>query len=78
MIKQLIEYVVKYLVEAPESVNVQVFHDGNKCQIEVRVAHDDFKRVIGKDGVIVKAVRSLVYAVQGNNNQEVSLNVLQE
>lgn len=77
MIKQLIEHVVKYLVEFPEKTQVQVFRDGGTCQIEVRVASDDFKRVIGKDGSIVKAIRSLVYAAQGSD-QTVSLNVVQE
>lgn len=77
MIKQLIEHVLKYLVEFPDKTHVQVFRDGDTWQIEVRVAASDFKRVIGKDGSIVKALRSLVYAVQGQE-QTVSLNVVQE
>jgi len=63
MIKQLVEHAIKELVDAPEKALVEVFHDGPKAIIEVRVAPDDFKRVIGKDGRIVKSLRSMINAL---------------
>jgi predicted RNA-binding protein YlqC (UPF0109 family) len=69
MIKELVGFVIKELVEAPEKVNVQVFRDAAKAMIEIQVAADDFKRVIGKDGRIIKAVRALVDAVESGPHE---------
>ncbi len=64
MIKQLVEYAIKQLVEEPDQVNIQVFHDGPKSIMEIRVAPGDFKRVIGKDGRIIKSLRAMVDVVK--------------
>ena len=77
MIKNLIEYIVKQLVEQPERVDIQVFRDGLKNSIEVRVAPDDFKRVIGKEGRIVKSIRSLVEALEPGT-KEMIVDIVQE
>ncbi len=77
MIKHLVEFIVKQLVEHPERVDVQVFRDGPKNTIEVRVALDDFKRVIGKEGRIIKAIRSLVEAVEPGD-KEMVVDIVQE
>lgn len=63
MVKQLVEHVIKELVDEPNKVKIEVFHDGPKSIVEVRVAPDDFKRVIGKDGRIVKSLRSMINAL---------------
>jgi uncharacterized protein len=76
MIKNLIEYILKNLVEQPEKVNVQVFR-GPKNSLEVRVAPDDFKRVIGKEGRIIKAIRSLVQALEPGD-KEMIVDIVQE
>ena len=67
MIKQLVEHAIKELVDKPEKVSVEVFHDGPKTIIEVRVAADDFKRVIGKDGRIIKSLRTMVGALESGD-----------
>jgi uncharacterized protein len=77
MIKQLVEHIVKYIVVSPESVHVEVFHDGPSCSIEIKVAPDDLKRVIGKAGATVKSIRSLVQAVQ-DQSQDITVNVKHE
>ena len=64
MIKQLVEYTIKQLVEEPDQVNIQVFHDELKSIMEIRVAPGDFKRVIGKDGRIIKSLRAMVDVVK--------------
>jgi uncharacterized protein len=69
MIKPLVEFAIKQLVEVPEQVNIQVFRDAEKSIIEIRVAPDDFKRVIGKDGRIIKALRAMVTAVEPGDNE---------
>lgn len=77
MIKNLIEYIVKQLVEQPERVNVQVFRDGPKSTIEVRVAANDFKRVVGKEGRVVKSIRSLIEALEPGD-KEMIVDIVQE
>lgn len=71
MIKQLVEYIIKSLVEMPESVIVSVFHDNAKSIIDIRVASDDFKRVIGKDGAVIKAVRSVIQVFETEGKETV-------
>ena len=77
MIKQLVEYTIKQLVEEPSQVNIQVFHDGPKSVIEIRVAPDDFKRVIGKDGRIIKSLRAMVDVVKPPD-QELRVEIIKE
>lgn len=76
MIKPLVEHVVKELVESPDTVHVSVVHDGDKIAVEVVVASDDFKRVIGKEGCIVKSLRSLLMAAQ--NNKDIRLEIVKQ
>ena len=77
MVKNLIGHIIKQLVEQPERVDVQVFRDGPKDIIEIRVAPDDFKRVIGKEGRVVKSIRSLVEALQPDD-KEMLVDIVQE
>ncbi|MEX0940036.1 MAG: KH domain-containing protein [Candidatus Babeliales bacterium] len=77
MIKQLVEHAIKELVEMPKLVQVNVFHDGPKSNIEIKVAPDDFKRVIGKDGRIIKAIRAMVCAVEPGE-KDILVDIAQE
>jgi uncharacterized protein len=77
MIKQLVEFAVKQLVAEPEHVNIQVFHDGPKGIIEIRVAPEDIKRVIGKEGHIIKSIRAMV-DVLAPANKELKVDIIKE
>lgn len=77
MIKQLVEHIVKHLVDQPDKVSVQVFHDEAKSSVEVKVSAEDFKRVIGKEGVIVKSIRSMLYAISPDQ-KNISVDITQE
>ena len=77
MIKQLVEHIVKHIVVSPDQVKVQVFRDGQSCTIEINVSQDDLKRVIGKAGATVKAIRSLIQVVQ-DQSQDITVNVKHE
>lgn len=76
-IKQLVEHVVHHLVEFPDQVKVEVFRDGSSCQIEIHVQEDDFKRVVGREGAVIKALKSLLLALQSESN-ELTLNVIKK
>jgi uncharacterized protein len=77
MLKQLVEYVVKSLVDQPEAVVVtEVAHEA-KITLEVRVAPQDLKRVIGKDGRVIRAIRTMVNCVGPSSPKEVILDILE-
>jgi uncharacterized protein len=59
--KNAIEKVVKALVGSPDLVEVYEQADGKNVKLRVRVAPDDYGRVIGREGRTIKAIRSLLY-----------------
>ena len=60
--KELVEVIAKSLVEHPESVVVEEKQDEDQTVYELHVATDDMGRVIGKQGRIAKAMRTVVKA----------------
>lgn len=60
MIKNFVTYIVKQLVEKTESVTVVVEETEQKVSVLVTVASDDLKRVIGREGRVVRAIQALV------------------
>ena len=60
--KELVEYIVKALVDAPESVVVSEKFENEETVYYVQVADADLGRVIGKQGRIANAIRTLVKA----------------
>lgn len=60
--KNLIESIVKPLVESPENVEVEVVEDDDRITYKLIVHQDDIGKVIGKQGRVAKAIRTVVYA----------------
>ncbi|HRQ32552.1 MAG TPA: KH domain-containing protein, partial [Anaerolineales bacterium] len=58
--KELIEYVVKSLVDHPDEVQVTQSGNGSRVRIELSVSKDDMGRVIGKGGRVANAIRAVV------------------
>ncbi len=58
--KQLLETIVKPLVDEPEQVVVTETETDDTLLLELRVAHGDMGKVIGKQGRIAKAIRTLM------------------
>jgi uncharacterized protein len=73
MLKPLVEYVVKQLVDKPEMIIVTEKKDGEKPILEIRVANQDLKRVIGKEGRVVRAIRTMVNCFMPEENIEINL-----
>lgn len=60
--KDAVEKIVKALVGDPDSVEITEHSDGGKTvKFGVRVAPDDYGRLIGREGRTIKALRSLLY-----------------
>lgn len=71
MLKQLVDHVVKQLVDKPEFVAVEVFHEGPQVIVQIKIPVDDFKRVIGKEGRVIKAIRTMVCALNPSDKHVV-------
>jgi predicted RNA-binding protein YlqC (UPF0109 family) len=60
--KEAVEKIVKSLVGDPDAVEITEHSDGGKViKFGVRVAPDDFGRLIGREGRTIKAIRSILY-----------------
>ena len=60
--KELVEVIAKALVDNPDEVTVTETEKGNDLLLELKVAPSDMGKVIGKQGRIAKAIRSVVKA----------------
>ena len=60
--KELVEVIAKSLVDYPDEVNVTETENEKAIVLELRVAQSDMGKVIGKQGRIAKAIRSVVKA----------------
>ena len=58
--KDLVEYVAKSLVDDPAAVKVEVVRDAEGTVLELHVAEDDMGKVIGRNGSVAKALRTLL------------------
>ena len=75
--KELVEVIAKALVDDPESVTVNERTEKKKTTIlEVRVADSDMGKVIGKQGRIAKAIRSVVKAAAAKEDKKVIVDIL--
>lgn len=75
-LKGLVEYIAKHLVADPQQVSVKVIENPHSITLELRVAPDDTGRVIGKNGRIANAMRTLVRVAAARANKRVNLEIV--
>ena len=75
--KEVLELIAKALVEHPEEVSVTEIKGENSITLELRVADGDMGKVIGKQGKIAKAIRTVVKAAASIENMHVSVDIVQ-
>ena len=73
--KQLIETIVKPLVDFPEDVHVEVLEDENRVTYQLSVNKTDMGKVIGKQGRVAKAIRTVVYAAGSSQQKKIFLEI---
>ena len=73
--KELVEVIAKALVDNPDEVVVTVKSEGKNVTVELHVAASDMGKVIGKQGRIAKAIRSVVKAASLNDNKRVDVDI---
>ncbi len=74
--KELVEIIAKALVEHPDEVVVTQKEEGRHIPLELHVAASDMGKVIGKQGRIAKAIRSVVKAASSRENQKVDVEIV--
>ena len=74
--KELVEVVAKALVDHPEEVTVTEKTEGRTTIIELHVAASDMGKVIGKQGRIAKAIRTVVKAASSKDNARVDVEIV--
>jgi predicted RNA-binding protein YlqC (UPF0109 family) len=75
--RELVEIIVKALVDNPEEVNITEKQEENATLIEIRVADGDMGKVIGKQGRIAKAIRAVVKAASSKEEKKVIVDIVQ-
>ena len=75
---KLVEAIAKSLVDNPEAVNVTETEGSQGTVIELRVAPDDMGKVIGKQGRIANALRTVVKAAAVRENKKVTVEIIKE
>ncbi len=74
--KELVEVIAKALVDNPDEVVVTEKEEGRNVVIELHVAQSDMGKVIGKQGRIAKAIRSVVKAASSKDNKKVDVEIV--
>ena len=75
--KEIIEIIARSLVDHPEQIVVDEKQDGDTETSELRVAADDMGKVIGKQGRIAKALRTVVKAAATRENKKVNVEIVE-
>ena len=75
--KELVEVIAKSLVDYPEEVVVTETENDKTIVVELHVASSDMGKVIGKQGRIAKAIRSVVKAASLNENKKVDVEIVE-
>jgi predicted RNA-binding protein YlqC (UPF0109 family) len=74
--RELVEFLVRALVEHPDEVEVEEFEEDGDLVLEVSVADDDLGRVIGRGGRIANAIRTVARAAGSRGDRRVIVDIL--
>jgi predicted RNA-binding protein YlqC (UPF0109 family) len=75
--KDLVEYIAKGLVDNPNEVTVNEIHAGNNTILELHVSPDDMGRVIGREGKVANAIRSLVRVAGARQRLRINVEIVE-
>lgn len=75
--KELLEVIAKNLVDHPEQVHVTQTDNERALVLELKVAPEDMGKVIGKQGRIAKAIRTLVKASGVHEDKKIIVEIVQ-
>lgn len=76
--KEFLEYVARSLVDKPDAVWVEVDEEDDETVLTLGVDGDDMGRVIGRDGRIANAIRSLLRVMAARDGRHVELEIVSD
>jgi len=76
-VKELVEFMAKSLVDSPEQVQVVAIEDEDGIRLELKVADEDVGKVIGRQGRIAKALRTVLKAAAVKDGRKISLEIVE-
>jgi predicted RNA-binding protein YlqC (UPF0109 family) len=74
--KEFLLYIIRALVDEPEAVEINVVEGEKSTIFELKVASSDIGKVIGKNGRIAKAIRTILNAAIAKSGKRISLDIL--
>lgn len=74
--KEFLEYVARSLVDKPDAVQVEVEEEEDEVSLVLSVDQEDMGRVIGRDGRIANAIRSLLRVMGARDGRHVELEIV--
>jgi len=74
---ELVKVIAQALVDSPEAVEVSEVQGSQSIIVELKVAQDDMGKIIGKQGRIAKAIRTVVKAAATKENKRVVVEIIQ-
>ncbi|MFA5035253.1 MAG: KH domain-containing protein [Candidatus Margulisiibacteriota bacterium] len=76
--KELVEYIVKFLVDKPEQVEIKEAEGHSATVVEVKTAPEDSGKVIGREGRIANSIRTIVKAAAAKQQKKVTVEIMTE
>ncbi len=76
--KEVVEVIAKALVDNPDEVIVTQTETDSEINVELKVAQSDMGKVIGKQGRIAKAIRSVVKAASSKEKRKVNVDIVND
>jgi uncharacterized protein len=77
-VKEFLEFVARGLVDKPDAVWVEVEEDEDETVLTLGVDQEDMGRVIGRDGRIANAIRSLLKVIAARDGRHVELEIVSD
>ncbi len=74
----LVEYLVRSIVENPDEVAIEEFEEEGELVLEVKVADEDLGRVIGREGRVAKAIRTIARAAGARDDRRVAVDIVED
>ena len=74
--KEIIETIIRNLVSEPDAISINEIQGEQSVVFEIKVAEKDMGKVIGKEGKVAKAIRTLVKAVAAKEEKRVTVEFL--
>ena len=77
-LQELVLTIVSPLVTKPDDIKLELVESDDFLEYNLTVAPEDIGRIIGKQGRVAKAIRTIVYSVRTNGPKKVRLNIIEK